>query len=639
MNHFGVKIADCSKLLSHRRGALECHFRMATYSRRLSDYSFQETQNTVCHNTLEPDCFPLSKSSSATLFPRRDSMEERQTTKQELRKTLSSVVSPRNSVEMDMRCPYHPLCFTPQDNFTVIPLCHCFHMGTIPDPNHVSEFPIFQDDSKIHTNSHMNTNSSMGKDTDTMLCADSNLGKLQAKMMHRSCSDIIHGYKENCYRGSVVHSKTTTAHQAAVPGRGYSIIPQDEIVTKECSQKIVINISGSETDTGYQENVSESAAIAEHQDNCIANDLCSPMHRGHLMFTESSLNYPSVTVVQESGRQYQGNSVTRNEMIATDQGSVTYREGVATHQNSLMGNHTCTGLQSHLISGLRIQDTTPAYCHSLPIPAIHLFPRLVSSVSESGRGTVVNACCHPLPVSGILTFPRLVSSVSESGLDARHLLKCHGNMENEAVHTAVDRNSQNTSDGEKAEQKFSHSLLQNNSNSNVGVRTRDTWTMTSVTDLTLRYRHQLEHKDAEVQTSLAVNCRSVGTSPMSPTDSCLVHMFPEVNLEENQLIQESPVREVKWDDKGMTWEVYGASVDPEVLGLAIQKHLEIQIEQHEKDKMSIAEKTVKQLSTHADGTCVMEQPVKEKRHLPGFRNMMSTLRHPTCCVRSSAAID
>ncbi|CAF94536.1 unnamed protein product, partial [Tetraodon nigroviridis] len=39
----------------------------------------------------------------------------------------------------------------------------------------------------------------------------------------------------------------------------------------------------------------------------------------------------------------------------------------------------------------------------------------------------------------------------------------------------------------------------------------------------------------------------------------------------------SPVKEVKWDAEGMTWEVYGASVDPEELGLAIQRHLELQI--------------------------------------------------------------
>ncbi|XP_059496276.1 uncharacterized protein LOC132206363 isoform X2 [Stegostoma tigrinum] len=614
---------------------MDYHFRMATYSRRLSEYSFQETQDTTCHNTLEPDCFPLSKSSSATLFPRRDSIEERPTIKQELRKTLSGFVSPS---ETDMRCPYHPSCFTPQNNFTVIPLCRCFQMGAIPDANHTTELPVFQDNLKAHSNSHRSTNFSMRRDADTMLCADSNLGKLQAKVMHRSCSDIICDYGEKCYPADDVHTKITAAYQAPVLGRDYGIISPSEMMSKECNQKIVINISESEIDTRQQENDRESATIADYQVNSMENDICSPLHRGHLMFSENSPDCSGVKVIQESGEQYQGNEMAENETITLGQCNITYREGVASHQNSLMGNQTCTRHQSHLMSGLMIQDTTPAYCHSLPIPAVHLFPRLVSSVSESGRGTVVDACCHPLPVSGILAFPRLVSSVSESGLDARHLLKCHGTLENEAINAATERNSHDTSNRNKVElEKFTHSFSPSSQTNDEGVRTRDMWTMT--TDLTLRCHHQLERKDAGVQTSLAVDCRSVGTSPLSPTDSCLVHMFPEVNLEENQLIQESPVREVKWDDKGMTWEVYGASVDPEVLGLAIQKHLEIQIEQHEKDKMSTAEMTVKQLDNHGDGTRVVGQRGKEKRHLPGFRNMMSSLRHPTCCVRSSAAID
>uniref|UniRef100_UPI00398F3CCB GRIN2-like protein n=1 Tax=Pristiophorus japonicus TaxID=55135 RepID=UPI00398F3CCB len=609
---------------------------MATYSRRLSDHSFEETQNSACHNTLEPDCFPFLKSSSDTLFPRRGSVEERQTEYQEMRKTFSSIVTPRNSAETDARCPLHPSCFTPQNNFTVIPLCGCFQMGTIPHPNHVSKSPIFQDESKIHANSHTNTNSAMRRDTDTMLYEDANLGRLQAKVMYRSCSDIICGYKENCYHDNAMHSQTTAAHQVTMPGRGYGVIPQEEMVPKDSGQRIVINISGSETDTGHQENVGES----ELQVNSIVNNVCSPMHRGHFMLTERSPNYPGVMFVQESGRQHQGYSMTGNEAITMDQGNVAYREGAAIHQDNLVGNHTCTGLQNHMIPDLRIPDTTPAYCHSLPIPAIHFFPRLVTSVSESGTENVVDACCDRLPVSGILTFPRLVSSVSESRLDARHLLKYHGTLGNEAIPGVINRNLHKTSDGKEAKlEKVSHPLLQNKQNGNVGARTRDIWTMTSIRDLTLSFHHQLEHKNAEIQTSLSVDCKSVGTSPMYSSDSCLVHMFPEVSLEENQLIQESPVREVKWDDEGMTWEVYGASVDPEVLGLAIQKHLEIQIEQHEKDKMSTADKTVTQLDPHIDRTCVVEEPAKGKRHLPGFRNFMTTLRHPTCCVHSSTAID
>ncbi|KAI4882792.1 hypothetical protein NFI96_007984, partial [Prochilodus magdalenae] len=42
------------------------------------------------------------------------------------------------------------------------------------------------------------------------------------------------------------------------------------------------------------------------------------------------------------------------------------------------------------------------------------------------------------------------------------------------------------------------------------------------------------------------------------------------------------VHDVVWDEQGMTWEVYGASLDPESLGFAIQSHLQCKIKEHEK---------------------------------------------------------
>ncbi|XP_059397162.1 uncharacterized protein LOC132129554 [Carassius carassius] len=40
-------------------------------------------------------------------------------------------------------------------------------------------------------------------------------------------------------------------------------------------------------------------------------------------------------------------------------------------------------------------------------------------------------------------------------------------------------------------------------------------------------------------------------------------------------------QEIIWDEKGMTWEVYGASLDMESLGFAIQNHLQSKIREHE----------------------------------------------------------
>ncbi|XP_032410980.1 G protein-regulated inducer of neurite outgrowth 1 [Xiphophorus hellerii] len=137
-----------------------------------------------------------------------------------------------------------------------------------------------------------------------------------------------------------------------------------------------------------------------------------------------------------------------------------------------------------------------------------------------------------------------------------------------------------------------------------------------------------ETKDAEMRVGQQVEFRSVATAPMTPRTP-VATTFPEIKKEvsieekiveekeeENreQLIEntkevpkevekltqkesvggdskdvenckekdeekcEEPVQEVSWDEKGMTWEVYGAVVEVAVLGSAIQKHLEKQVQ-------------------------------------------------------------
>lgn len=55
--------------------------------------------------------------------------------------------------------------------------------------------------------------------------------------------------------------------------------------------------------------------------------------------------------------------------------------------------------------------------------------------------------------------------------------------------------------------------------------------------------------------------------------------------------QEAEIRdraqEVVWDKEGMTWEVYGASVDLDCLGVAIQSHLESKIKDQQKHISSL----------------------------------------------------
>lgn len=78
----------------------------------------------------------------------------------------------------------------------------------------------------------------------------------------------------------------------------------------------------------------------------------------------------------------------------------------------------------------------------------------------------------------------------------------------------------------------------------------------------------------------AAETRSVATGPMTP-QAAAPPAFPEVRVRPGSALAAAvappepsePVRDVSWDEKGMTWEVYGAAMEVEVLGMAIQKHL------------------------------------------------------------------
>ncbi|XP_052401865.1 G protein-regulated inducer of neurite outgrowth 3-like [Carassius gibelio] len=87
------------------------------------------------------------------------------------------------------------------------------------------------------------------------------------------------------------------------------------------------------------------------------------------------------------------------------------------------------------------------------------------------------------------------------------------------------------------------------------------------------------------------------------------------------------VHDVVWDEQGMTWEVYGASVDPESLGFAIQSHLQCKIKEHEK----IIARTVLRKS-------LSSPPGKKNKRRQvniNFRSMFQNVRRPNCCARPS----
>uniref|UniRef100_A0A8C8S362 GPRIN family member 3 n=1 Tax=Pelusios castaneus TaxID=367368 RepID=A0A8C8S362_9SAUR len=95
-----------------------------------------------------------------------------------------------------------------------------------------------------------------------------------------------------------------------------------------------------------------------------------------------------------------------------------------------------------------------------------------------------------------------------------------------------------------------------------------------------------------------------------------------------QVKQSKHVRDVVWDEQGMTWEVYGASLDPESLGIAIQNHLQRQIREHE--KLIRAQSTQNRKSISSDTSS--NKKLKGRQHNM-FQSMLQNFRRPNCCVR------
>lgn len=93
--------------------------------------------------------------------------------------------------------------------------------------------------------------------------------------------------------------------------------------------------------------------------------------------------------------------------------------------------------------------------------------------------------------------------------------------------------------------------------------------------------------------------------------------------------KEKSVHDVVWDEQGMTWEVYGASVDPESLGFAIQSHLQCKIREQERKLMAQAS-----FRKSLSGSDSPQQGKKNKRRQQNiFRSMLQNVRRPNCCVR------
>ncbi|XP_061477945.1 G protein-regulated inducer of neurite outgrowth 1 [Rhineura floridana] len=140
-------------------------------------------------------------------------------------------------------------------------------------------------------------------------------------------------------------------------------------------------------------------------------------------------------------------------------------------------------------------------------------------------------------------------------------------------------------------------------------------------------------KDVEMQVSIPVETRSVATGPMTPVTKSPQASYPEVHVKGAQEETPEPVREVSWDEKGMTWEVYGASMEVEVLGMAIQKHLEKQIEEHGRQMVMTPQ------STRASSIKGAPHKGEIKRQPSVFRALLQNMRRPRCCSRGGPAVE
>lgn len=192
-------------------------------------------------------------------------------------------------------------------------------------------------------------------------------------------------------------------------------------------------------------------------------------------------------------------------------------------------------------------------------------------------------------------------------------------------------------------------------------------------------------KDAEMQVTQQVEYRSVATAPMTPRTP-IATTFPEIkkaasieekileekeeeeenkkeqltecrekkceegevkkeedktninSQEEDEEKSEEPVQEVSWDEKGMTWEVYGAVVEVAVLGSAIQKHLEKQVLK-QKQQSSVAPPEPSEEGQAGSGKGRARKKEEEdgkgsRRRRNPFRGLMENVQQPHCCTRA-----
>ncbi|KAM4030668.1 G protein-regulated inducer of neurite outgrowth 2 isoform 1-T2 [Anomaloglossus baeobatrachus] len=596
---------------------------------RDSSSACQETFHVFCQKNTNCGCHFLSKSSSA--LPNTESSQSRP----EIHKSLNNITyvakCNANSVVQNSHSSERSCSKNGPPNLNPVK----------SDSNHLSvdhiqekvhpKIHYLSDDSslataeqeiqKIFTKYKVSENISLLGHSDTSMCKADSMDNLDSPVMivQKSFSDYSCG------------ARTSVPH---------SIRAKNTISATFSNLSGSSSISGSGSDgTCTLSNITQDSGI-DHSPSNLPNNLTD-------VYSDKEPNIPL--------SHLDSSTISHNITVYTVPGA--YQHGVFSHQNSqnllqtndymccqpyynISGIMSCDDISEaklspppmithnncsvHCSKGyeplLKVDDTVAAYCHSLPISSIQYSSGLAQSPGEPITGHTLPLFCPQLPHTDKYSFPKLVSSVSESGLDTKKLLRC-GRLAFPPPPVSIGENNLLTYDGDTSDLllKAVETPLDVLEIPDSDAKTKDTWTMTSTDYFSLTHKSFPSVKDAEVQTVIIMESKSVSTTPFVQSSS---HLFPNVGIGINLHCPQSPVREVRWDNEGMTWEVYGAAVDPEVLGLAIEKHLEIQIEQNMQPSEQSGE---------------MERSNKEKRR--SIRTVMQSLRQSNCCACTTATSD
>ncbi|XP_075073104.1 G protein-regulated inducer of neurite outgrowth 2 [Mixophyes fleayi] len=601
---------------------------MASSSHNHSAPSCQEALHLICHEKTNSGCHFLTKNSSTLPCSGPGSPQR----KPEIHKSLNSILCVPKCNENSIQHSHSSEWSPSQD--AVPDLCRvksdCNHLSVeyaeekIQHRNHYRSADSSlaraaqQEVPRNFVRCNVSENISFVGHCETSLCKAEILDKLDTPVtVQKSYSDyfcgsrdFVTGNKKNSAIYSSLSSSSTISMSGSDGACSLSNVTQDSVIVHSPS-----NVQNNLTDV--ISSVRELSIPLCHLDS-------STIQHNITVYAVPGAYQHGVLGPRNSGNGFPNNGHLYNQshyripgVISCDNVSDTKLLPPAMIIHNSCSQLCCKGHEPMK----KVDDTIAAYCHSLPIPSVHSSSGQMHSIGEPVSGHTPPQFCSQLPPTDKFLFPKLVSSISETGLDVKKLLKC-GRLAFPQPHVSTGQLHLQKNTSVQGNTGLLLKTIETSPDNleipDSGAKMKDSWTMTSMNYLSKEQKIPLDSKDAGVQTIIIMENKAVSTSPC-PQTTDHSHLFPEVGLALTLQSPQSPVHDVRWDNEGMTWEVYGAAVDPEVLGLAIQKHLEIQIEQHVQPSELSGE---------------TEQTTKEKRR--SIRTVMQSLRQSNCCVHTDS---